>query len=59
MALEPWTSYPTGGLNDAIANGTALLMQPGEARETTFVAVAYEGLDRVGGISNSGDVTPL
>jgi hypothetical protein len=59
MALEPWTSYPTGGLNDAIANGTALLLQPGEARAANFTAVAYADLDRVGGITDAGDVTPL
>jgi hypothetical protein len=59
MALEPWTSYPTGGLPDAIANGTALHLQPGQARETTFTAVAYEAEGRVGGITETGAVTHL
>jgi galactose mutarotase-like enzyme len=56
MALEPWTSYPTNGLTEAIANGTALLLQPGESRHTTLHAVAYEGIDRVGMITPDGQV---
>jgi hypothetical protein len=57
MALEPWSSYPTGGLHDAIANGTALVMQPGEVRETNFTAVAFEGQGGVRHITEAGDVT--
>lgn len=55
-ALEPWTSYPTGGLTEAIANGTALLLQPGEEVATTLCAVAFEGKERVAGVSAEGDV---
>ncbi len=55
-ALEPWTSYPTSGLNQAIANGTALLLQPGQEITTRFLAVAYAGSQRVAGISANGDV---
>jgi galactose mutarotase-like enzyme len=58
-ALEPWTSYPTSGLPDAIANNTALLLQPGEDRRTSLRAVAYEGLERVGRVTESGDVKPV
>jgi len=42
-ALEPFTSYPPAGVKNAIDNGTALIMQPGETIETELVAVAYEG----------------
>jgi hypothetical protein len=42
-ALEPFTSYPPAGVKNAIDNGTALIMQPGEVIETELVAVAYEG----------------
>ena len=42
-ALEPFTSYPPAGIGEAIKNGTALYMQPGETIETELVAVAYEG----------------
>lgn len=57
-ALEPWTSYPTQGLPEAIANGTALLLQPGEERRTALRAVAYAGVERVGQITLAGDVRP-
>ena len=55
-ALEPWTSYPTGGLNEAIANGTALLLAPGQEITTSLRAVAFAGRTRVTGISVDGDV---
>ncbi len=42
-ALEPFTSYPPGGVMNAIKNGSALFMQPNEVIETDLVAVAYEG----------------
>jgi hypothetical protein len=49
-ALEPFTSYPPAGVANAIKNGTALLMKPGEIIETELVAVAYqaEGIKRIG-----------
>ncbi|MCO6449516.1 MAG: aldose 1-epimerase [Caldilineales bacterium] len=56
-ALEPWTSYPTNGLNEAIANGTALELQPGETVETKLTAVCYAGRSRVSAISADGDVS--
>jgi galactose mutarotase-like enzyme len=55
-ALEPWTSYPTNGLNEAIDNGSARSLQPGEALETKLVAVAYAGVKRVGAVRASGEV---
>ncbi len=55
-ALEPWTSYPTNGLNEAIANGTALELQPGEQIQTKLCAVAYEGAERVSNITVTGEI---
>jgi galactose mutarotase-like enzyme len=55
-ALEPWTSYPTNGLNEAIANGTALLLQPGQQIQTRLCAVAYEGLERISAVTAEGEV---
>ncbi|MCB0114777.1 MAG: DUF4432 family protein [Caldilineaceae bacterium] len=55
-ALEPWTSYPTTGLNDAVANGTALTLSPGEVVETSLCAVAFTGNQRVQGISAAGEI---
>lgn len=42
-ALEPFTSFPPSGINNAVKNGTALTMKPGEVIETELVAVAYQG----------------
>lgn len=49
-ALEPFTSYPPGGVATAIKNGSALILQPSQVIETDLVAVAYdgEGVKRVG-----------
>lgn len=33
LGLEPFSSYPTDGLAEAVANGTALVLLPGESRE--------------------------
>jgi len=44
-ALEPFTSYPPGGIMTAIKNGSALVMKPNEVIETNLVAVAFEGAE--------------
>jgi len=54
-ALEPWTSYPTGGLAEAIANGSALLLAPGRQIRTRLCAVVYEGSERVARITPEGE----
>lgn len=48
-ALEPFTSYPPTGIKNAIKNGTARIMKPGEVIETSLVAVAYQkdGIERI------------
>jgi galactose mutarotase-like enzyme len=46
-ALEPWTSYPTNGLIEAIENGTAINLLPGATIKTSLTAFAYEGLTQV------------
>lgn len=55
-ALEPWTSYPTNGLAEAVENGTALLLQPGQTIETRLCAAAFSGLRRVTCVTAAGDV---
>jgi hypothetical protein len=42
IALEPFTSYPPAGIQNAIKNGTARIMKPAEVIDTELVAVAYE-----------------
>ena len=39
---EPFTSYPPAGIQNAIKNGTALVMKPNQVIETDLAAVAYE-----------------
>ncbi len=56
VALEPWTSYPTGGLAEAIANGTAVTLAAGEVIKTSLRAVAFEGASRVTSITPDGTV---
>lgn len=41
-ALEPFTSYPPAGIQNALRNGTAYIMKPGEVIDTELVAVAYQ-----------------
>lgn len=41
-ALEPFTSYPPAGIQNALKNGTALVMKPNEVIDTNLVAVAYQ-----------------
>src|SRR5258708_14799488 len=56
VALEPWTSYPTLGLPEAIARGTQLKLRPGQIVNTHMVASAYAGLSRVYGVRDDGTV---
>ena len=43
IGLEPFTSYTNEGLSNAVDNGTALLVQPGQRVETSLKALAFEG----------------
>lgn len=42
-ALEPFSSYPPGGIQNAIRNGSARILGPHEVIETDLAAAAYEG----------------
>jgi galactose mutarotase-like enzyme len=56
VALEPWTSYPTLGLPEAIRRDTQLTLQPGQTVETRLVATAYRSNGRVTGVAEDGAV---
>jgi len=43
IALEPFTSYPPAGIQNAIQNKSALFLKPNQVIETDLVAVAYKG----------------
>lgn len=58
MAIEPFTSIPGSGLENAIRAGTAPVLMPGESAEVELAAVFVPGLERIGGISTAGEVTP-
>ena len=55
-ALEPWTSWPDGGLNRAIENGSAHKVGPNQTIETRMLAVAYDHAARIKRISETGEV---
>ena len=56
VALEPWTSYPTSGLLEAIARGTQLTLAPDQEVEAWLQAIAYDGISGVSHITASGQV---
>jgi len=53
--LEPCTGYPYK-LDDAVAQGTASRLLPGQELKTQLRAVIYHGLDAVSDISSTGHV---
>lgn len=57
LALEPWSSFPSMGLAEAVARGTNLVLQPGEQRSAELVAAFATGLRRVGHIDLDGAVS--
>lgn len=56
IALEPFTSYPRLGLAEAIKHNTQKKIGPGMTIETEFLAIAYEGVGEVKGITEEGEV---
>jgi hypothetical protein len=58
VALEPWTSFPTLGLPEAVRRSTQLVVPAGGTVQTSLVAVAFEPRDReVAGVEADGSVT--
>ena len=43
IELEPFSSFPTKGLEEAVANGTALSLGAGERRRFSLRAEVFEG----------------
>lgn len=54
-ALEPFSSYPPGGIQHAIKNGSAYFMKPNEVIETELVSLAYQKAD-ISGVKLDGTV---
>jgi hypothetical protein len=57
MGIEPWTSYPCVGLEEALKRGTTLQLQPGESLEAWLRGVAFTKKDQVNKISQEGEVS--
>ncbi len=56
MALEPFTSKPSSGLQGALEDGTALHMEAGEEINVELIAVGYQGEGRVERLKADGTV---
>ena len=56
-ALEPWSSYPLFGLQQAIEHGTQKKLDPHASSSAYLKAVAYSGVSRVSKVK-AGRVTP-
>ena len=56
IGLEPFTSYTNEGLQNAINNSTALLVQPGQRIEASLKAIAFESSRGVERINADGSV---
>jgi hypothetical protein len=54
IALEPCATLPI--LSESVARGESLRLGAGESREIELAAVAFEGLNRVAGVSEDGEV---
>lgn len=55
LAMEPYSSVPDN-LEQAIRQGTALILRPGESMETRLCASLFSGRGRVRSVSRDGDV---
>jgi hypothetical protein len=56
-ALEPATQFPAHGLEQAVTQGQAHIIQPGEVRETALTLVLFEATDQpVRRVAHNGDI---
>lgn len=56
MGIEPWSSYPCVGLEQALELGTTLKLQPGESLQAWFRAVTFTDPQIVKEINEQGKV---
>jgi hypothetical protein len=56
LALEPWSSYPGMGLEEACRLGTQLTLQPNHKLSARLTAVVGTGFQRVKSVSLGGDI---
>jgi hypothetical protein len=56
MGIEPWTSYPCAGLEEAVRRGTAMQLHPGESLHSWLTAAAIVGKSEIHQILRSGQI---
>lgn len=56
LGLEPWSSYPSSGLNEAMRRGTELWLDPNEELHVELAATVFEDITEVRGIDKAGRV---
>lgn len=57
LALEPWSSYPSMGLTEAVARNTHIRLRSGENRTARITATIDTGMQRVEHVSLDGVIT--
>jgi galactose mutarotase-like enzyme len=57
LALEPWSSFPSMGLSEAVVRNTHIRIEPGESRSAQITATIDTGMHRVGHVSLEGAIT--
>jgi Domain of unknown function (DUF4432) len=58
IGLEPFTGYPNLGLDEAVANGSALTIAPGQTVEAEVRVTAFQGRTGVADMTADGAVVP-
>ncbi len=58
VGLEPVTSYPNGGLDEQVANGTAWSLGPGETSTSELLVTAFVSTSGVADVAPDGTVSP-
>jgi hypothetical protein len=57
MGLEPWTSYPCAGVEQAVKRGTAPMMAPGGHRDAWLTATVFVGAEEPRAVHRDGCVS--
>lgn len=56
LGIEPWSSYPCAGLQEAIRNGSSLNLGPGESLSAWVTATVFESDQELKHINREGKV---
>ncbi len=56
LGVEPWTSCPSSGLNEAIKKGTARVVKAGESVRARVMTTVLVDIPEVETMTNDGNV---